>query len=301
MLACPKPFVGQTAIIQRNAITSWTRLNPRPEIILFGDEAGTAAACRELGLRHVSAIGRNERGTPLLNDVLAQGSQLATQGPQCFINADIILMDDFVRAVDRVASAKSSFLMIGQRTDLDVTAPIAFDDPRWAESLRSAVAAGGRLHGEDGIDYFVFSAGLFNPVPPLLIGRAAVDNWLVFRARARWRPVIDATAAVTAVHQNHDYSHHPEGRDGVYVGDEAQTNLKLAGGHDHLFWINDRTHRLTSDGVRSDLRWKQLRRHWDRLPVLVPHAARPIVLLLQTLQRGIGAGLRRTGLRTAQH
>jgi len=301
MLASPKPFTGYIGIIQRNAITSWTRLYPRPEIVLFGEDAGTADLCLELGLTHRPAVQRNDRGTPLLNDVLAQGTRLATQGPMCFINADIILMNDFARAVDRVASEKKSFLMIGQRTDLDMTAPIAFDDPGWPESLRSALTAGGRLHGEDGIDYFVFTQGIFDPVPPLLVGRAAIDNWLVFRARARWRTVIDATAAVTAVHQNHDYSHHPEGRAGVYAGDEAQTNLQLAGGLDHLFWINDRTHRLTTDSLRLDLQWKQLRRHWDRLPVLVPHAVRPIVLLLQMLQRGIGAGLRMTGLRTAQH
>jgi hypothetical protein len=66
IFACPKPFTDpHIAIIQRNAITSWTLLRPRPEIILFGDEPGVTEICKELGLRHVGEVERNEYGTPL--------------------------------------------------------------------------------------------------------------------------------------------------------------------------------------------------------------------------------------------
>jgi hypothetical protein len=43
IFAIPKPFIGQIGVIQKNAIASWTKLSPRPEIILFGDEIGTGA------------------------------------------------------------------------------------------------------------------------------------------------------------------------------------------------------------------------------------------------------------------
>ena len=36
LFAVPKPFRDHTAMIQRNAITSWTLLRPHPQIILFG-------------------------------------------------------------------------------------------------------------------------------------------------------------------------------------------------------------------------------------------------------------------------
>src|SRR6266853_4649960 len=42
IFASAKPFHGHTGVIQRNAIASWTRLRPRPEIILFGNEPGVA-------------------------------------------------------------------------------------------------------------------------------------------------------------------------------------------------------------------------------------------------------------------
>jgi len=53
IFAMPKPFHGHIEIIQRNAIQSWMRLDPGVELILFGDEHGTAGVCKEFGLRHV--------------------------------------------------------------------------------------------------------------------------------------------------------------------------------------------------------------------------------------------------------
>ena len=40
--AMPKAFRGHVGMIQRNAIGSWLRLTPRPEILLFGDDEGIA-------------------------------------------------------------------------------------------------------------------------------------------------------------------------------------------------------------------------------------------------------------------
>jgi hypothetical protein len=53
LITCPKPFRGHSKIIQRNAIKSWTLLEPKPEILLMGDDEGTAEAAAEFGARHV--------------------------------------------------------------------------------------------------------------------------------------------------------------------------------------------------------------------------------------------------------
>ncbi len=42
LFSTPKPFRGEFARIQRNAMRSWVALRPRPEILIFGDEEGTA-------------------------------------------------------------------------------------------------------------------------------------------------------------------------------------------------------------------------------------------------------------------
>src|ERR1700686_3381548 len=98
LFAIPKHFRGHFATIQRNAILSWTRLAPRPEILLFGNEEGTAEIAHELGLRHFPEVARNEFGTPLLGDLFRKAEQQASSPLLGYVNADIILTNDFISA-----------------------------------------------------------------------------------------------------------------------------------------------------------------------------------------------------------
>lgn len=283
IFACPKPFQGRIAVIQRNAITSWSLLSPRPEVILLGDEEGAGEICKELGLRHIPLVARNSFGTPLLNGVFEQAHQSARYKLLCYVNADIILMSDFMLAVRRAQQLKGHFLLIGQRWDVDIQEPWDFAQTSWEEALRGYVLRRGHPHQRSGVDYFVFTAGLFDPIPPFALGRPAFDNWFIYRARSRWVPVIEASPVVMAVHQNHDYSHIPLGEEGFRNGYEARSNFALAGGHEHMFWLDDRTHLLSHTGLKPDLSLSQLRRHWQRLPVLVPPFLCPLLGLIRKM------------------
>jgi hypothetical protein len=120
-------------------------------------------------------------------------------------------------------------------------------------ALRERALATGTSRGATAIDYFVFTAGLFDPMPPFVVGRARFDNWLVWRARQRGM-VVDASAAVVAVHQSHDYGHVPGGQDEAHFGEEAEANFALTGGSRTIFTIHDASHRLTANGsVRRNL------------------------------------------------
>ena len=55
-----------------------------------------------------------------------------------YVNADIILLSDFMRAMEQVRQYRQRFLMCGQRWNLDLEKPLAFDSD-WEESLRSRV------------------------------------------------------------------------------------------------------------------------------------------------------------------
>ena len=66
----PKPFKGHIDIIQTNAIQSWRLLHPICEIILFGDEEGTARTAAAFDAVHVPDIERNKYGTPLLDSII---------------------------------------------------------------------------------------------------------------------------------------------------------------------------------------------------------------------------------------
>src|SRR5260370_16565591 len=111
----PKAFAGHIGIIQRNAIKSWQRFAPECEVILLGDDAGTADVANKLGLRHIPSVDRNKVGTPLINSVFAAAQSAASHSILCYVTPNTILMDDFLQAVRSVARQKSSFLLVGRR------------------------------------------------------------------------------------------------------------------------------------------------------------------------------------------
>jgi hypothetical protein len=265
----PKPFIGHNKVIQTNAIRSWCLLRPECEIIIFGNEEGTAEIASELGTRHIPEIECNEMGTPLVSSLFSNAQTLANHQLLCYINADIILMSDFFSAVQRVDKPK--FLMVGQRWDLEQSEPLNFNDAEWESRLLARVAEYGRLHPKTGIDYFVFPRGLFDDVPPFAIGRTAWDLWLIYRARARKAAVIDATRVITVVHQNHDYSHNARRKFDVMKGPEAIKNQELAGKGEYFFTLEHATWTLTPQGIRRAMGLRNLYFRLDAASVLYPY------------------------------
>ncbi|HMP00859.1 MAG TPA: hypothetical protein PKD86_11850, partial [Gemmatales bacterium] len=278
----PKGFSGHFGLIQRNAILSWTRLEPRPEILLLGDDPGVGEFAAEHGLKHLPVIAKSPKGRPLISDIFLQADRHSTAPVLCYINADIVLLSDFLPAVARVQSRFKKFLAAGRRTDTDITTPIDFDDADWEPKLRQVAITTGFLQAFGAIDYFIHTRGLFGTIPPFLIGRTSWDNWLLYRARERGAPIIDMTAVVTVIHQNHDYSTVPGGRATAFHGDEAAYNRALCGGNEHFFTLYDATHRLMPGGLRwATDRW---RAYLARVPVFYPHLRTPARWATQTLE-----------------
>lgn len=205
LFTLPKPFVGHIGMIQRNAIRSWTRLHPDIEILVFGNEHGVAEVAAEFGVRHIPDVDVNEYGTPLMNGYFRRAEEIARYPRMCYVNADIVLFPDLLEAVARVDLPK--FVMGGRRTDYDMAEPIDFARPDWADVLRDDAQKNGTLHGFSAIDYFVYPRGMFGEIPQFALGRWYWDNWLAYRARRLGGALVDASACVTAVHQNHDYRH----------------------------------------------------------------------------------------------
>lgn len=247
-----KPFVGHSAIIQRNALESWRRLDPNIDIILLGDDPGTAEVCRELNLRYEPKIERKENGTKTVRSVFGQAQQMARHEYVCYCNCDIILTADFVCAFQTVRSRFEGFLMVGRRWDLDVTQPLDFSQADWQKLLVDRAQREGfqRLHYN--IDYLVFPRGLYSEFPDLVIGRNHWDQWLVWKAAAESLPVVDASKSVCAVHQNHDYAYHPQGMAGVWNDEATKANFRAAGGRRHLHTIEDATYFLGPAGIRPN-------------------------------------------------
>src|SRR6266487_1440967 len=258
LFSAPKPFTNaHIAMIQRNAIKSWTLL-PDVEVMLLGEEAGLAEAAYELGVKHLSNVVRNESGTPLISSMFQLARENSTSDLLCIINADMILMPDFVEVARRSRLQRDEFVLLSQRWDLDITQPIDFTQG-WQNRLQSTVHVQGQLHRPAGSDFFLFPKFCYTDVPDFTIGRAGWDNWMIYKARKEKLSVIDCTPSVMVIHQNHDYSHLPGGKP-HYEHPDTNENIRLAGGQANIrYTILDSTHQLTADGKLVRPRMSYLR------------------------------------------
>ncbi len=257
LFSAPKPFTNpHIAMIQRNAIRSWTLL-PDVEVILLGEETGLADAARELGARHIPNVTRNEAGVPLISSMFRLARENSNSELLCIVNADMILMSDFVEAARRSRMLRDKFVLLSQRWDYDITSPLDFAEG-WESRLRESVRKQNQLHRPAGSDFFLFPKSCYQDVPNFSIGRAGWDNWMICKARAEKWAVIDCTPSVMIVHQNHDYSHLPEGKS-HYAHPETNENIRLAGGQANVrYTILDSTHQLV-DGKLSRPKMTSLR------------------------------------------
>jgi hypothetical protein len=275
LFAMPKPFVGHIDVIQRNAIRSWTLLKPRPEIILYGNEVGTGEVARELRVEHSPEVRVNASGTPLLSDFFLRASVQAKEPLLCYINADIILLGNFSAAVKEIRKWRKKFLASGQRWDLDVPELLDFNAAEWESKLLERARREGFQRRPNWVDYFIFDREYAKNLPPFAIGRTCWDNSLIWRALDSGRPLLDLSQRVEVVHQNHDYSHHKGGTAGVWEGEEARENLRLAGGRRRLSTMLEATHFLGTDGPekKKGQRAERVGRYARGLMVDLPMAA----------------------------
>jgi hypothetical protein len=248
IFSCPKPFQGHFGMIQYNAIASWTMLKPRPEVILLGDEVGTADVPRRLTVRHIPEIEYSPSGAPMVSSMLRAIEREGHGVISALVNADVITTQSFWDVTSRVYSTlEGGFLIIGRRWCLDVTTPISFTRGNWWRTLRRNCQSSGRLDHPDALDYFIFTHDLYEDLPPLAMGRAAVDGALIALALEKGVPVIDATDVIFVAHQNHDYSHVAGGKEEVWNGPDAQRNRELVPGWAKT--IEHATHKMTAGGL----------------------------------------------------
>lgn len=264
IFTAPKPFIDQhIGMIQRNAIQSWVLL-PDVEIFLLGDEVGMAEVAKEFRVKHLPDVRRNQSGTPLIGSMIDITRQMSDSPLLCIVNTDILLMDDIVSSSREATALRETFVLMGQRWDLDVTEALNFSSG-WESRLRARLKEQGRLHRPVGSDYFVFPRTCYTSIPDFAIGRSGWDNWMIYKSRAEKWPAIDATSSITVIHQEHDYSHLPDGQP-HYSLPESLENIRLAGGTAAIrYTILDTTARLVAGKITRPLpSWDRFKRSIER-------------------------------------
>lgn len=272
LFTAPKPFTNpHIAMIQRNAIRSWIALGEEMEILLLGEEEGLAENADLLGVRHFQEIRKNDKGTPLISSLFQTAREQSSSPLLAYVNADILLLPDFLDEAKRVMGSTQRFLLVGQRWDLDVRSELSFTEG-WQERLRQECASRGRLHKPMGSDYFIYPRDCFTQLPDFAIGRAGWDNWMIYESRQRGWKTIDATGSIQVIHQDHDYSHLPDGKP-HYDLPETDENIRLAGGNRTNFRLPDANFRLTSKRIqRKPLTGRSFLRELEIFPLVTLHS-----------------------------
>lgn len=280
LFTCPKAFQGEIDVIQRNAVESWKALGADCDIVLVAAEEDTARMAAELGVRCTQDVETTALGTPLLPSVFRSAESLAEGDFLAYVNADIMLSRDFIDAIDQCRPYES-FMMVGERLDTNIVGPVRFESKDAARDWFDRTRPNATTAGEEAIDYFVFRKGFFRDIPPFALGRTSWDNWILYYARSSGARLIDASQRVTAIHQNHDYTHAKEKtKDGVWGSDEAEQNRRLAGGN--FFYLYDANYELLEEGIRPTASDEHIRRRMQRLKEYRPRRWR--MLLTWTLR-----------------
>lgn len=246
IFSVPKPFIGSTKIIQTNAIKSWLKLKPKPNIILMGNEKGVKTMCNRFHLKHCSNIKTNKYGTPLVSDVFIKGQNKSKTSIVMYVNCDIILVGSLIESIKIINKKFNKFLIVGKRCDLQINKLLSFNTSYWEKSLLRKKKMEGILKNGSWIDYFVFKKNTFKKIPPFALGRTFWDKWLIWYIKTKKYPIVDVTETVTAIHQIHPYFRNSKY---IWTGSEALNNIKLAGGWSHGATINDSDYKLTKNFI----------------------------------------------------
>ncbi len=269
IVTAPKPFTDpHIAMIQRNALDSWMKLGPEVEIIVVGQEEGVELAAKGLPFRHIPEVRRNHFGTPIIRSMVDAARESSNSPMLAIVNTDILLLPDFLITAGSVCETMKNYLIVSQRWDLDVREDLTATR-NLAQDLQQKIRKHGVRHPRGGSDIFIFPRNCYRDMPDLVIGRAGWDNWMIYHARVRKWPVVDASNAMTIIHQSHDYGHLPGGKP-HYRHPETEENIRLGGGKLTIFTLDD-SQFLVKDGrlQRWQFSWKKVKREMEVFPLVV--------------------------------
>jgi hypothetical protein len=232
----PRAFEGIFNLIQSNAIWSWQALEPRPQIILMGDD-DTRRNASLFGVNYLPAP-TDDEGLPIVPACIRIAEHAAQHDVCMFLNTDNVLLPTFYDALRLITNAHDQFVCIGRRTNLDIYDDVDTTSPVFWTRVLSEGTPGGNT----GMDYFIYrGVSLANGMPDFRIGRDFYDNWLVRRFAQSDVPLVDVTAALTVIHANHPPK--PTASKSELAANRGMADL------DARWGLKDATWRVTDEGI----------------------------------------------------
>jgi hypothetical protein len=251
IFSCPKDFTSLFGIIQRNAINSWLKLDPKPYIILFGIEnEDIKNEFNDENIIFLPINEINEYKTPYINRIFESAIKHSPSDTLCYVNSDIILFNDFPKTIENLISHKKYF-GVGNRYNVEINHLINFSDGSF-DKRNYLVEENIDIY--TGSDYFIFNKHALKDIPQFLIGRTCWDNWLMYNAVKDNLNLIDCSAEISCIHQKHDYSHIKTSKSKHYKGVERDFNFKSLGGIGKLYTILDAKYYFFNGALKRNIR-----------------------------------------------
>jgi len=256
-----KPFQGEAAILQENALMSWKRLGV--PIIICGDEAGAKEMANKIGAQHIADINRNEQGTPYIKSIFSAAEKASKTPFLAYLNADIIVRQDVLKAMEAISknfASQDPFLMTCRRRNIPLGFLLPGKENDCSATLSSLDQNYGSFDQSNAIDLFFFRRGLFDDIIPLVIGHMQWDNWLLWYAKYKGASIIDASWDAVLLHPIHGYYSDGSGLQQRSQGKEAAHNRLVAAGNS--IDLNTATTHLLMNGdchARTEQNYKRLR------------------------------------------
>ncbi|KAJ8319732.1 hypothetical protein KUTeg_002717 [Tegillarca granosa] len=148
-------------------------------------------------LRNLKLLG------PKVNTVVFSDS-IATSD---LVTSDILFDKGFIKTLSEIVEShhfdKGPILIIGRRSEFNITS-LKKSVINTIEEVEQLGMRSTLSHGMAGDVFITNNLFLWDHMPNLAIGRATVDNWLVWFARATGAKVIDITFSTLSLHHKTD-------------------------------------------------------------------------------------------------
>jgi hypothetical protein len=207
LMTTTKPYDEYNKNIQLNAISSWISLDMNKVILINSNDSSNEKYFNSQDVKIVPIKRQSSTGVPYVRDIFESGYNYYDEGDMlCYINAYIILLNDFCLTLKSIPIHSFKNYLIGGRSwkwnDPDQflkrqSLPIDIDNVKKHGNLDEVCCT----------DYFVHNKGLYQGIIPddILIARLSWDMWLNAKAMERKATTIDITNTCFSIHPNHGY------------------------------------------------------------------------------------------------
>lgn len=208
-ITIPRSFKEPYLNSQLNMLNAIRLYNPESEIIFYSDDDGVY----EFAIKNNCIAPANIEkidNLPLVNSALEYASSLFPDGYVCFINSDILVLDDLMPIISFInrTNFKKRFVLTAYRNEARIIKCLSNDELNSIKLSKKNIK--GRHHA---LDIFLFPSAIIKKLnmPTYRVGRIGWDSWIAGNTRKLKIPLIDITSVIKVVHQEHPQSHDKTG------------------------------------------------------------------------------------------